>query len=433
MNLGVLTLGCPKNLADMDNFAGIMKSQGHTIVDEIDMADLIVIDTCGFIEEAKKESIDEIFKAISARKGKPGLKIIAVGCLVQRYFDEMKSDIPELDGLIGVTSPLTLARLIERGELFYFQEPEGVYGYFNRRATGYSAYVKIGDGCNRNCAFCSIPLFKGLSVSRSLESLKSEALSLVRKGVKEIVLVSQDNTQYGRDLDGDLDLGRLLRELNDLNEEFWIRVMYLHPDHVDLPLIDTMLELPKVVDYFDMPVQSGSDRILKAMGRTRNSSELGSIFNFIRDKAPHSVLRTTIMLGFPGETEETFRETMNFVKSVEFDRLGGFVYSSEEGTDSFNKRRTTTTVRAKEMLELLLQEQDGISAARLSQYRGKVLKVLVEEAGQSYSIGRAFNSAPEIDGVVVLKGHVEEGLFTNVRITDTFEHDMEGVVLDELA
>ncbi len=433
MNLGVLTLGCPKNLADMDNFAGIMKSQGHTIVDEIDETDLIIIDTCGFIEEAKKESIDEIFKAISAKKGKPGLKVVAVGCLVQRYFEEMKSDIPELDGLIGVTSPLTLARLIEKGELFYLQAPEGVYGYFNRRASGYSAYVKIGDGCNRNCAFCSIPLFKGPSASRSLESIKSETLSLVKKGVKEIVLVSQDNTQYGRDLDGDLDLGCLLRELNDLSGDFWIRVMYLHPDHVDLSLIDTMLELPKVVDYFDMPVQSGSDRILKAMGRTRNSSELGSIFNFIRAKAPHSVLRTTLMLGFPGETEETFRETMDFVKNVEFDRLGGFVYSREEGTDSFNKRRTTTTVRAKEMLELLLQEQDGISATRLSRYRGKVMKVLIEEAGQSYSIGRAFNSAPEIDGVVVLKGHVEEGLFTNVRITDTFEHDMEGVVLDELA
>ncbi len=433
MNLGVLTLGCPKNLADMENFKGIMRSQGNAIVEDILMADILVVDTCGFIEDAKRESIVEIFRAISAKKTNPDLKVIAVGCLVQRYFDEMKKDIPEIDGLIGVTSPLTLAKLIERGEYFYLGQPEGIYGFSDRLTDGYTAYVKIGDGCNRNCSFCSIPLFKGASKSRDLESIKQESLSLVKKGVKEIVLVSQDNTQYGRDLTGGESLGSLLRELDSLNGDFWIRVMYLHPDHLDNTIIETMLSLEKVVDYFDIPVQSGSDEILKRMGRSKKSQELKDMFLTIRWLAPHSALRTTILVGFPGETEKTFQETIDFVGQIGFDRLGGFAYSKEEGTPSFPFRRTINEEKAKEMLERLLEEQDLISAERLSSFRGKVMKVLVEESGTSYSIGRAYNCAPEIDGAVVLKGHNEEGVFIRARITDTFEHDMEGVVLDELA
>lgn len=433
MKLGVLTLGCPKNLADMDNFMGIMKTKGHVFVKDATAADMVVIDTCGFIEEAKKESVEEIFSVLSVKKNNPKLKVVAVGCLVQRYFEEMKSDIPELDGLVGVASPATLAGLIEKGELFYRREPEGIYGYSNRISRGFSAFVKIGDGCNRNCAFCSIPLFKGTSKSRESTDIVQEVLSLLKRGIKEIVLVSQDNTQYGRDLKDGSSLESLLEKLNTLNGDFWIRVMYLHPDHLDSSLIETMLTLPKVVDYFDIPVQSGSDEILKRMGRSKNTTQLKAMFEEIRLKAPLAVLRTTIMLGYPGETEGTFQETLAFIKAVRFDRLGGFVYSSEEGTFAHSLKRTVSTRRAGSMLQSLMEEQEFISAERLSNLRGKVLKVLLEENGPNYTLARAYNSAPEVDGAVVLKGHSGEGLFVRARITNTFEHDMEGVVLDELA
>lgn len=433
MKFGVLSLGCSKNMADMDNFMGIMIGRGHEIVKDALIADLLVIDTCGFIDDAKRESLEEIFKSISFKAKNPGLKVLAVGCLVQRYFEELKSEIIEIDGLIGVTSPMTLADLIEKEEFFYHREPEVVYDYSNRVAGKYSAYVKIGDGCNRDCAFCSIPSFKGRSVSRASESVVKETLSLVKKGVKEVVLVSQDSTQYGRDLNEGLDLKGLLMKLNDLEGDFWIRLLYLHPDHVDDALVDTIISLPKVVDYFDMPVQSGSDKILKRMGRSRNSAELLEMLLGIRQKAPHAILRTTVMVGFPGESEVTFNETLDFVRTVEFDRLGGFVYSREEGTKAFGQRATVGKELATQMLETLMEEQDTISAERLSHFKGKVLTVLLEESGASYTLGRAYNSAPEVDGVVVLKGHNEEGVFLKARITETYEHDMEGVVLDELA
>jgi len=433
MKFGVLSLGCSKNIADMDNFMGIMRSRGHEIVKDASRADLLVIDTCGFIDDAKKESLEEIFRALSYKEHNPNLRVLAVGCLVQRYFEELKSEIREVDGLVGVTSPATLADLIERNEVFFIGEPYGVYEYSTRVAEKYSAYVKIGDGCNRNCAFCSIPNFKGFAASRTSESIVKETLSLVRQGVKEIVLVSQDCTQYGLDLDEGVTLAGLLGKLNDLEGDFWIRVLYLHPDHVEDELIDSILSLSKVVDYFDIPVQSGSDEILKRMGRSKNSRQLRDLLLGIREKAPHAVLRTTIMVGFPGESEATFNETVDFARSVRFDRLGGFVYSREEGTPAFDKKLTVSKNAAKEMLELLLDEQDRISAERLSDFKGKVVTVLLEESGESYTLGRAYNSAPDVDGVVVLKGHKQEGVFLKARITDTYEHDMEGVVLDELA
>lgn len=434
MKLGVLSLGCSKNIADMDNFMGIMANRGHEIVEDASVADLIIIDTCGFIDDAKKESVEEIFKFISLKQENPGLKVVAVGCLVQRYFDELKSEISEIDGLIGVTSPFTLADLIENGEFFYLKEPDGVYDFSSRVVSSkYSAYVKIGDGCNRNCAFCSIPDFKGKSVSRNPDSIVKETLSLIRKGIKEIDLVSQDCTQYGKDLNEKTDLKSLLERLNNIDGDFWIRVLYLHPDHVDNELVDSILSLSKVVDYFDIPVQSGSTRILKKMGRIKDSDRLRELLFGIRQKAPHAILRTTLLIGFPGESEATFNETLDFVRSVKFDRLGGFVYSNEEGTQAFGQKRTIGRKAAKEMLNSLLEEQDTISAGRLSQFKGQIMTVLVEESGSSYSLGRAYNSAPDVDGVVVLKGHNEDGVFVKARITDSYEHDMEGVILDELA
>jgi len=428
MKIGILTLGCPKNVADMENFKGILVRRGHQIVNDALIADLIVIDTCSFIEEAKKESIEEILNFCSLKEENPALKIIATGCLVQRYFNDLKAEIPELDGLIGVTSPMKLADLLERGTFFYFKQPVGVYDYIARESSSTYAYVKIGDGCDRNCAFCSIPSFKGRSKSRKMEDIVSEVQDLISSGTKEIILVSQDNTQYGKDFYGKQALPDLLEKLDDLKDGFWLRVMYLHPDHLSEEIIDAMASAKNVVKYFDIPVQSGSNKILKAMGRAKNREELVALFEKIRAKIPDAVLRTTIMIGFPGETLETFRETLNFIKEIRFNKLGGFVYSPEEGTPAHGEKITISKEKAQEFLEELLDEQDRISHELNQRFLKRKLKVLIEEKSGDFLIGRSWHFSPEIDGNVYIKGECRPGEFVEALITEVYENDLEGIV-----
>lgn len=429
MKIGVLVLGCPKNVADISNFKGIMKSKSHEIVDDALEADLVIVDTCGFIEAAKAESIEEILYLCSLKEQKSELKIIATGCLVQRYYYELKSDIPELDGLIGNVSPVTLADLIENETFFYHRDPDGIYPFVNRLDTASYAYLKIGDGCDRNCAFCSIPSFKGRSLSRKPEDIITEAKKLVENGVREIILVSQDTTQYGSDFGKPDYLAVLLEKLNAIDGDFWIRVMYLHPDHIDETIINTMIKLPKVVNYFDIPTQSGSSDILKAMGRFKSPSDLKQLFELIRSKEPGSVLRTTIMVGFPGETEETFKETLDFISEIKFNRLGGFVYSPEEGTQSADMKLTMNSEDAAEYLKILLDTQDQISYELNQTLVGKKLKVLVEEKVENELVARGYNSAPEIDGTIIGNGTVEPGNFATCLIEEAYEHDIKGVIL----
>lgn len=430
MKIGVMVLGCPKNVADISNFKGIMNSRGHKIVDDATKADLVLVDTCGFIEEAKKESIEEILYLCSLKEQKSDLKIIATGCLVQRYYYELKSEIVELDGLIGNVSPVTLANLIENETYFYFRDPDGVYPFFDRMDNDSYAYLKIGDGCDRNCAFCSIPSFKGKSKSRRLEDILNEARKLIENGVREIILVSQDTTQYGADLGEENYLANLLEKLNDIDGDFWIRVMYLHPDHINEAIINAIINLPKVVNYFDIPIQSGSSRILKVMGRYKDPSELKRLFGLIRSKEPGAVLRTTIMVGFPGETEETFRETLDFISEIKFNRLGGFVYSPEEGTPSVNMDITMPSDEAAECLKELLDTQDQISFELNQTLIGKKLKVLVEEKIENNLVARGYNSAPEIDGTVISNGTTEPGNFATCLIEEAYDHDIKGVILE---
>ncbi|AKI96962.1 30S ribosomal protein S12 methylthiotransferase RimO [Kosmotoga pacifica] len=431
MKIGVLTLGCPKNLADMANFKGILKKRGHRIVDNALDADVMIIDTCGFIEEAKKESIEEILGFCSLKEDKPSLRVIAVGCLVQRYFNELKEEIPELDGLVGVTSPKKLADLIENGTFFYLDEPDGVYSFEVREKSETYAYVKIGDGCDRNCAFCSIPAFKGRSRSRKLEDIITEIKGLISNGTKEIILVSQDTTQYGIDLYNKQTLPELLKHIDKLEGEFWVRVMYLHPDHLTADIIDTMAVSRKVVKYFDVPVQSGSNAILQSMGRWRKREELIQLFQEIRNRIPEAVLRTTIMVGFPGETQDSFAETLEFVRQVRFNKLGGFVYSPEEGTKAYNMGLTMDKEVAFKLLEQLLEEQEQISYELNRKFLNKRLKVLVEEMNEEFLVGRSWHFSPEIDGNIFVKGRGKPGEYVEALITEAYENDLEGVVVDE--
>ena len=428
MKLNLQVLGCPKNDADMSNFRGIMSERGHEFVDNPLNSDVVVIDTCGFIEAAKLESIESILSYAQLKERNPALKVVAVGCLVQRYFNDLKKEIPEIDGLISVTSPKRLADLIEKGELWVHDQPEAVYEFTSRCDALPYAFVKVGDGCDRACAFCSIPSFKGRSRSRHVEDVFNEVRTLVSKGTKEIVLVSQDTTQYGLDIYGKQALPELLEAIDRIPQDFWVRVMYLHPDHLTSRVIDAIGSSEHTLPYYDVPVQSGSDRILSGMDRTRNSSELVSLFRGIRRRIPEAVIRTTLMVGFPGETRESFEQSLEFAKAVGFNWLGGFVYSPEEGTTAFSRKVTMSRERAQNYLNELLLEQDEISHLLNLRHVGKHKKALIDERVGGVLVGRLYDCAPEIDGSVILSGNASIGDFVNCTITAAEVHDTRGVV-----
>jgi ribosomal protein S12 methylthiotransferase len=427
----ILTLGCPKNEADMDVLKGLFVNKGYVLTDNPIEADYSIIDTCGFIEPAKEESINEIFNLVSLKKDNPNMKIIPIGCLVERYYEELKKELVEVDGLIGVVPPEKIVEAIENKN-YYFKlpKPYDVYKCDYRVVPNKSyAYIKIADGCNRKCAFCSIPYFKGDPVSREIDDIKSEAEFLIKKGIKEIVLVSQDNTLYGVDLYKKQALPELLKELNSIDGEFWIRVLYLHPDFINDEIIESINSLDKVVKYYDIPMQHGSDKILSSMGRIRKTDQLKQIISKIR-KNPDAIIRTTMIVGFPGETDEEFEKLLSFVDEVEFDRLGAFTYFDEEGTPSYLLPNKVDEKEKEKRLEELMELQKEISLEKLERFIGKNFKVLVEEEENDIYIGRAYTDAPEIDGNIFFKANkdLNIGSFVNVKITNTSEYDMEGIL-----
>ncbi|GAB6188888.1 30S ribosomal protein S12 methylthiotransferase RimO [Marinitoga arctica] len=426
----ILTLGCPKNEADMDVLKGIFLQKGYELTDNPNDADYSIVDTCGFIEPAKEESINEIFNLVSIRENNPNMKIIPIGCLVERYYDDLKKELTEVDGLIGVVPPEKIVDAIEKKNYFFkLPKPYDVYECNYRIVQNKPfAYIKIADGCNRKCAFCSIPYFKGEPVSRKIEDIKKEAEFLINNGVKEIVLVSQDNTLYGVDLYKKQALPELLREINSIEGDFWIRVMYLHPDFVNDEIIEAINTLDKVVKYFDIPMQHGSDNVLNLMGRVRKKQQLKEIISKIR-KNPDAIIRTTIIVGFPGETHEDFEALMNFVDEVEFDRLGAFTYFDEEGTPSYLLPNKVDEVTKEKRMEELMELQKEISSEKLERFVGKTLKILVEEYENDVYIGRAYSDAPEIDGSVFFKSESKLGIgeFIEVEIVNSSEYDLEGI------
>ncbi|MDK2840383.1 MAG: ribosomal protein methylthiotransferase [Thermosipho sp. (in: thermotogales)] len=430
----IVKLGCPKNDADMEIFKGLFQSKGYIYESNPQSADYIFIDTCGFIEEAKKESIEAIFEYASLKDNNKNLKVIPIGCLTQRYFNDILKNIPEIDGLYGVLSPKTIVEKIENGEYFFKSDiPETLYDCKIRAIPdSYYAYVKIGDGCSRNCAFCSIPTFKGKPKSRSIKEINEEVEFLVSKGVKEIILVSQDNTLYGIDIYQKQALPDLLDKLNNIRGNFWIRVMYLHPDFLSEEIIESIHRNEKVLNYFDVPIQHISDKILQSMGRHKKRNELMKLFEKIR-KEP-SVIRTTLMVGFPGEKAEDFEELVDFVKEVKFERLGSFKFSKEENTRSFTFPEQIEEHTKNQRQNELMAVQSEISQNVMEKYIGKTLEVLLEEKEDDVYIGRSYLDAPEIDGNVYLKNYDDTelslGHFVKVRITGSYEYDLEGEIVE---
>ena len=445
MKVGFVSLGCPKNLVDSEVMMGHLKQNGYQITPDAAEADTVVVNTCGFIDSAKKESIDTILEAAQLKTSGKAKRLIVAGCLVERYRDELKAEIPEVDAFIGtnqindilsVCDPKTNTRTLPVVSLGN-QSATYLYDDSTPRVLAtpsHYAFVKIAEGCDRPCAFCFIPQMRGHFRSRRFGSIIAEAHQLAEEGVKEIILVAQDSSRYGEDLGKQDALARLLRELSHIDGIEWVRVMYTYPTHISDSFLDVLAEEPKAVKYLDMPLQHASQNVLKLMKRGGNRKSLERLIERVRQRVPGIAVRTTFISGFPGETEEDFHELMSFIKNVEFDRVGVFTYSDEEGTPAFDLSDKVSHRTAARRRTALMKEQAKISRRKNKARVGDVVQVLFEGESKESELlwqGRMETQAPDIDGCVLIND-VPDGVvpaageFVNVEITQAHEYDLLG-------
>ncbi len=435
--VGMISLGCPKNQVDAEIMLKKLVDAGYILVQEADKADVVIVNTCGFIEDAKKESIDAILEMADFKSDGLLQKIIVTGCLAQRYADEIFSEIPEVDGVIGIGANADIVAacdaLFESDEQYSsFPEKEELPLNGGRILTTpeYTAYLKIAEGCSNRCSYCAIPSIRGDFRSREMEDVLDEANMLCEKGVKEIILVAQDTTKYGEDIYGELKLPELLRELNKIEKLQWIRLLYCYPDRITDELIDAIAENEKVCHYIDIPMQHADGEVLKAMNRKGDKESLLALVEKIRAKIPDVVLRTTFITGFPGETEEAFTTLSEFVNEAKLDRVGCFAYSREEGTPAYDFDNQIDPEVAAERAEVIMNQQYTIAEAKLDECIGKTLDVLVEGYDpytDSY-YGRTYMDAPDIDNNVILTSgyRIDDGDIVPVEIFDKDEYSLIG-------
>lgn len=426
MKIGFVSLGCSKNLVDSEEMMGMLKAAGHIIVSDPRHAEAIIVNTCGFINPAKEESINTIFEMTRYAD-----KVIVTGCLAQRYEKELREQIPEVAAVIPLRDypklPSILADLLD-------QESEVPYIKQYRTVSGnpWSAYIKISDGCSNHCTFCAIPLIRGEQKSKLVHEVREEAEFLASRGVQEITLIAQDTTKFGLDNYGRLMLADLIRELGTVEGIRWIRVLYMYPDEIDDELLEAMRSSKKFVPYFDIPMQHASNRLLKMMNRRGTKEDVVALVQKIRALFPEAVLRTTAIVGFPSETEEDFSELLDFIREVRWDRLGAFTYSKEEDTPASRLPMEVDEAVAAERLDRLMALQKEISQEKNKEKIGTVVEVLVEEQEaltKNYR-GRSKGDAPdEVDGQVIFKSAlpIEPGQFVPVRITDATQYDLIGI------
>ena len=435
--VGMISLGCPKNQVDAEIMLKKLVDAGYILVQEADKADVVIVNTCGFIEDAKKESIDAILEMADFKSDGLLQKIIVTGCLAQRYADEIFSEIPEVDGVIGIGANADIVAacdaLFESDEQYSsFPEKEELPLNGGRILTTpeYTAYLKIAEGCSNRCSYCAIPSIRGDFRSREMEDVLEEAKMLCEKGVKEIILVAQDTTKYGEDIYGELKLPELLCELNKIEKLQWIRLLYCYPDRITDELIDAIAENEKVCHYIDIPMQHADGEVLKAMNRKGDKESLLALVEKIRAKIPDVVLRTTFITGFPGETEEAFTTLSEFVNEAKLDRVGCFAYSREEGTPAYDFDNQVDPEVAAERAEVIMNQQYTIAEAKLDECIGKTLDVLVEGYDpytDSY-YGRTYMDAPDIDNNVILTSgyRIDDGDIVPVEIFDKDEYSLIG-------
>ena len=435
--VGMISLGCPKNQVDAEIMLKSLVDEGYILVQEADKADVVIVNTCGFIEDSKKESIDAILEMADLKEDGLLKKILVTGCLAQRYADEILDEIPEIDGVIGIGANEDIVSacnaLFESDEKHTsFPEKENLPLNGGRILTTpeYTAYLKIAEGCSNCCTYCAIPSIRGAFRSRKMEDVLEEANMLCEKGVKELILVAQDTTKYGEDLYGELKLPELLGELNKIEKLQWIRLLYCYPDRITDELIEAIAENEKVCHYIDIPMQHADGEILKAMNRRGDKDSLLALVNKLRDRIPDMVIRTTFITGFPGETEEAFTTLSEFVNEAKLDRVGCFAYSREEGTPAYDFENQVDHDVAVERAEVIMNQQYTISEEKLDECIGKTFDVLVEGYDpytDSY-YGRTFMDAPDIDNNVILTSgyRIDDGDIVPVEIFDKDEYSLIG-------
>lgn len=428
MKIGFISLGCSKNLVDSEKMMGMLTSGNHQLVTNPKEAQAIIINTCGFINSAKEEAIQTIFEMAAYKK--QGLKkLIVVGCLAQRYKETLQAEIPEIDAVISIKEYPDLHEILKE----LLDESVVPYAKSERVLSSkpWTAYLKIAEGCSNRCTYCAIPLIRGDNVSFPMEQLIQEAKQLAKQGVKELVLIAQDTTKYGLDLYGELSLLPLLQKLHEIEEFHWIRILYMYPDEISEELIQGMANLPKVLPYFDIPMQHANNDMLKAMNRRGTKEEVIQLIECIRNTFVQPTLRTTFIVGFPQESEEQFEELKAFIQEAKWDRMGAFTYSKEEDTPAFDLEGMIEESIQQQRLAELMQLQEQISLENQKKMIGQTIEVLVEAQDGLSGIyrGRGSSSAPdEVDGIVLFTSErsIPLGSFVSVKITEALPHDLKG-------
>ena len=436
-NVHIVTLGCSKNDVDSSMMYSLLDKNKYQMVNEPSQADILIVNTCGFIDAAKEESIDTILESVEYKNEGRCKKVLLSGCLAQRYPEELIKEIPEIDGIIGTGNIDYINELLDRslaGDLFIKTDNlnsayiEGI----RKEEVNRTEYVKISEGCNNNCSYCIIPSLRGKNRSRKIEDIYSEVEYLVSKGAREIILIAQNTTDYGIDLYSKYSLAKLIKEISKIEDLKWIRVLYLYPDHFTEELIEEFKNNDKLVNYVDMPLQHISDDVLKRMNRKTSKEHIIKTLKNLRKSVPDIVIRTTFIVGFPGESDDDFNQLVDFIEDIKFDKLGVFEYSKEEGTRAASLDEQISDSIKEERKNEIMAIQSEISAEILSKKIGKRLEVLIEEeVDEENYVGRTYMDSPEIDGVTYVHSakNLESGSFVQVYVVDSLDYDLVGEII----
>ena len=437
--IDIVTLGCSKNDIDSELMYSILKSNGFTIADTLEEAEVIIVNTCGFIESAKEESINAIWEMTRYKEEGDCEFLILAGCLAQRYSEELMDEIPEIDAIVGTGNIKNIAHTIRELESDYkkIRDIENIDEDYledvKRVSFNTTEYVKISEGCDNFCTYCIIPKLRGKHRSRKMEDIVEEVKHLTDNGVKEVILIGQNTSDYGIDLYGDYTLYKLLDKLNEIDKLEWIRLLYLYPDNFNTKLIDSIKNNEKVVNYVDIPLQHVSDNVLKKMNRKTNKKDIISLIENLRLSIPDIVIRTTFIVGFPGETEDDFNQLYDFIREVKFERLGVFTYSKEEDTPAYDMQGQVLEDIKEKRRDMIMAAQVDISEDIMKNKVGKKYKVLIEEDnGNNNYTARSYMDSPDIDGVVYIDADkpLDIGSFIKVEISNYLEYDLIGEIIE---
>jgi ribosomal protein S12 methylthiotransferase len=419
-DVSVVTLGCAKNLVDSERFSGMLRSNGLNVTENAETADALIINTCGFIKAAKEENIEVILDAAEKKQAGQYKSLIVTGCLAERYTNDLKAEIPEIDYVLGTNADHKIAKIL-LGDSKYELRGERML-----MTPKHFAYLKISEGCNQKCSFCAIPLMRGKHVSQPIEKLVDEAKNLASRGVKELIVIAQDSTWYGLDIYKKRALSELLEELSKVDGIEWIRIQYAYPRQFPTEILDVIANNPKVCNYIDIPLQHGSDKVLRSMRRGVKRAEMEALMAQFREKIPNVAIRSTFIVGYPNETKEDIEELKDFIRTVEFDRLGVFTYSQEENTGAYPLGSPVPEELMEERRGEVMLLQQEISLKKNRSRIGSEMKILVDEQLEDKAIGRTEYDSPEVDNLVILEGvtGLKPGEFIKAKITDAGEYEL---------